>query len=109
MKLFAQLWSDETGFVISSELILIATLLVIGLIAGLSTIRDQVIGELADIADAFSSINNSYQFSGLSGHSGGTPGSQFEDLPDFCDEANAPNAFAHCIAVVAPAAEGAGT
>jgi Flp pilus assembly pilin Flp len=109
MKLFAQLWSDETGFVISSELILIATLLVIGLIAGLSTIRDQVIGELADIASAFSSINNSYQFSGLSGHSGGTPGSQFEDLEDFCDAAVLAGNFENCISVVAPAAEGAGT
>ena len=105
MKLFATLWSDEAGFVVSSELVLIATLVVIGLVSGLSTVRDQVIGELADVADAFASVNHSYQFSGISSHSGSSAGSQFDDQEDFCDAAVLAGNFPHCIAVVAPAAE----
>lgn len=105
MKLFATLWSDEAGFVVSSELILIATLVVIGLIGGLTTVRDQVIGELADVADAFSSVNHSYSFAAISAHSGSTAGTQFADLADFCDAAAAAGSFPHCIATVAGAAE----
>jgi hypothetical protein len=105
MKLIVTLWSDEAGFVVSSELILIATLVVIGLIAGLTTVRDQVIGELADVADAFASVNHSYSFSAISAHSGSTAGTVFSDLEDFCDAAAAAGTFPHCITTVAASAE----
>lgn len=105
MKLFVTLWNDEAGFVVSSELILIATLVVIGLIGGLTTVRDQVIGELADVADAFASINNSYSFAAISAHSGSTAGTVFSDLEDFCDAAAVAGSFPHCITTVAGSAE----
>ena len=100
------LYNDEAGFVVSSELVIIATLVVIGLIAGLSTVRDQVIGELVDIADAVSSVNHSYQFSGITSHSGSSAGTAFLDRPDFCDDANPGGTFGHCVATLAAAAEG---
>jgi hypothetical protein len=34
-----QLWFDESGFILSAEFIIIATILVIGLVAGLSSVR----------------------------------------------------------------------
>ena len=47
MKQFAlRLWRDEAGFVVSTELVLIATILVIGLITGLVTVRDAVAEEI---------------------------------------------------------------
>lgn len=82
-----KLWNDEAGFVVSTELILIATILVIGLIAGLTTVRDQVVQELGDTADAVSNINQSYSFSAVTGHSSSTAGSDMVDQTDFCDEA----------------------
>jgi Flp pilus assembly pilin Flp len=85
MKLCMKLWSDENGFVVSSELILVATLLVIGMVTGLSTVRDQVVQELGDVADAISEINNSYSFSGVSAHAGSTAGTAFQDENDFCE------------------------
>jgi Flp pilus assembly pilin Flp len=80
-----RLWKDDEGFVVSTELILVAVLLVIGLIAGLATVRDQVVQELGDVAAAVSEINQSYSFSGVTGHSSSTAGSSFLDLNDFCD------------------------
>lgn len=87
MHLLLRLWKDQRGFVISTELILIAVLLVIGLIAGLTTLRDQVVQELGDLAAAIGSINQSYSFSGVTGHSSSTAGSVYADLADFCDTA----------------------
>ena len=41
-RLALSLWNDDVGFIVSIELILIATIAVIGLMAGLTAIRDAV-------------------------------------------------------------------
>ena len=79
------LLNDEAGFVVSTELVLIATILVIGLIVGQTTLRDQVVTELADVADAVSAIDQSYAFSDVTGHASSTAGTLFDDTADFCD------------------------
>ena len=106
-----KLWSDEAGFIISSELVLIATILVIGMIVGLTTVRDQVVQELGDIAMAFSDLTQSYSFGGVSGHTSSTAGSNFVDQADFCDSPGSQgtdgNFLPSCINVnVAPTEEG---
>ncbi|MCR9230332.1 MAG: hypothetical protein NXI29_04910 [bacterium] len=103
MKMFQQFWNDEAGFVVSTELVLIATVLVLGMIVGLTTLRDQVIAELADVANAMSNSNQSYSYSGITGHSSSTSGSLFDDNLDFCDQNDNGGAdtFAHCITVIA--------
>ena len=87
-----QLLQDEAGFVISAELVLIATILVVGLIVGLSEIQHAVVQELNDVADAIGSINQSYLYTGFSAEktfTGGvksyTRGSAFADEGDDCD------------------------
>ena len=84
-NVLAKLWGETSGALISAELILVATILVIGLLAGLVTVRDQVVQELGDVAAAISSLNQSYSFSGATGHHSSTAGSTFEDLHDDCD------------------------
>jgi len=107
MKMFQQLWNDENGFVVSTELVLIATVLVLGMIVGLTTLRDQVIAELADVAAAFSNSNQSYSFSGITGHSSSTSGSSFNDNTDFCDvDLDPVGSDSHCIAIVTAEVEG---
>jgi Flp pilus assembly pilin Flp len=59
-RVLLRLVRDEAGFVVSAELVLVATIVVIGMITGLSTVRDQVVTELADVADAVSAVNQSY-------------------------------------------------
>ncbi len=65
MKVFRRLWRDEAGFIISTELVLIATILVIGMIVGLTSLRNQVVLELTDLGQAIGSVNSSYGFDGL--------------------------------------------
>ena len=52
---------------------------------GMATVRDQVVLELADVADAISEINQSYSYSGITGHSSSTAGTGFRDEEDFCE------------------------
>ncbi|MFO1092326.1 MAG: hypothetical protein U0992_03300 [Planctomycetaceae bacterium] len=95
-----RLLADESGFIISAELVLVATILVIGIIVGLSEVQHAVVGELNDVADAIGSVNQSFSYSGFSkrdwggggGWGGGwggthawTPGSAFVDFQDACD------------------------
>lgn len=101
MNLVQRLWADEAGFIVSSEMVLIASIAVLGMIVGLSTVRDQVTGELADVANAVGTINQSYSYSGLTGHSSSVAGTDFTDALDFCDGVQPGGTFANCIAIVA--------
>ncbi len=90
MRVLHQLWNDEAGFVVSMELVLIATILVLGLIVGLTTVRDQLVQELGDVAAAISDLNQTFSFSGVAGHHALTAGSFFQDELDDCDEVGQP-------------------
>ena len=80
-----QLWNDETGAIVSAEIMLIGTILVIGVIVGLKSLRDAVTTELADLAQAFANVNQSYSYSGVCGHASYSGGGSFQDQQDFCD------------------------
>jgi hypothetical protein len=84
-KRLISLWNDENGFIVSAELILVSTILVIGMVVGLQTIRETVTTEMADVAAAIGSLNQSYNFGGMTGASSSIAGSSFVDYTDFCD------------------------
>jgi hypothetical protein len=63
-------WSDEAGVVISAELVLILTVAVLGILVGLVEVRNAIVGELTDLGLAFSHLNQSYAFAGLSNWKG---------------------------------------
>ena len=85
--------NDEAGFIVSAELVLVATLLVIGMIVGLSEVQHAVVQELNDVADAIGQLNQSYYYSGFHATKPGhinnlgsvTFGSTFTDTTDDCD------------------------
>lgn len=85
MQVLHRLWADENGFVISSELVLVGTLLVLGMIVGLTELRNQVVQELADLAVAIGKVSQTYTYSTVTGHTAATAGSQFQDTTDYCD------------------------
>lgn len=58
-----KIWNDERGFVNSAELILVATLAVLGLIVGLATLRDSISFELGDTSAAVGALDQSYSIS----------------------------------------------
>jgi hypothetical protein len=84
-NLFTQLANDEAGFIVSAELVLVATIAVLALIVGLSEVAIAVNQELEDVGSAVGSANQSYHSHGFSGHSGESSGSRFRDRMDFCD------------------------
>ncbi|MCL4200857.1 MAG: hypothetical protein KJ000_00080 [Pirellulaceae bacterium] len=92
-----QLWKDDAGFVITTELLLIVTILVIGLIVGMVAVRDAVVQELGDVAAAIGALDQSYQYNGVTStcatQGALTSGGQFTDQADVCDPdpANATN------------------
>ena len=91
MHLLKELLRDEVGFIVSAELVLIGTILVIGLVVGLVEVQNAVIAELNDVADSIGSVNQSFFYSGSRSQkeNGLTKarfaGSSFLDHVDACD------------------------
>ncbi len=85
------LWNDESGVILSAEIVLIGTILVLGMIVGLVELQCAVIAELSDLSSAFGNLDQSYQISGFASGKGGgefkarTNGARYTDLPDACD------------------------
>jgi hypothetical protein len=85
-NVFHCLLNDETGFIISSELVLVATVGVLSLVVGLSEISHGVNQELEDVGSAFGALQQSYVYGGLtSSDKAELVGSYFNDERDHCD------------------------
>lgn len=86
-------WNDESGAIVSIEMILIITIAVLALIVGWSEIAKAVNTELNDISNAVGALNQDYAFTGYHSYGdvgGGKPtafyfGSYFNDTRDDCD------------------------
>lgn len=85
MNLLAQLHRDEAGFIVSAELVLVSTILVIGMVVGLAEVANGAVEELEDVGSAVGSVNQSFHVSGHSGHKACTYGFRFKDRGDNCD------------------------
>ena len=57
--LFHRMWREDEG-VLTFEWILLITVLVIGIVGGLSAVRDAIITELGDVAQAMIAVDQSY-------------------------------------------------
>lgn len=68
LRLAKHFWRDQAGFVVSAELVLISTVLIIGLVTGLTCLRNAVNDELSDVACAISSLDQSYCYTGFHGY-----------------------------------------
>lgn len=100
MQMAMRLWKDDRGVVISSELVFVATILVIGLVVGMAALRDAVTAELSDVAGAIQDVNQGYTVNGVQGHSAATAGFDYADQIDFCDSPDAiANFMDNCILV----------
>ena len=59
-KLFSSLSRDERGFVISTELVLVSSVAVLGLVSGIAALQNGISQELAATADDFQTMRQSY-------------------------------------------------
>ena len=76
-QLMLRVWQDDSGALIATEWVFIATMLVLGLVVGLTAISRAVEGELVDLANAIGSLNQSFSFGGSSGCCASNAGSFF--------------------------------
>ena len=89
-----KLVNDESGVIISAEIILVLTIAVLGLVAGLGELTAAINLELDDVGNAFGALNQSYRTVEFGrngfGPSGEKPkgwvaGSAWTDSVDDCD------------------------
>ena len=84
-----KLWNDQGGFIISTELVLVATIVVIGMIVGLVSLRNQVVQELVAVGQAIGAISQSYAFTPVQGtcnhNFAWTNGSEYIDKVHYCE------------------------
>lgn len=79
---------NKAGFILSAELVMISTILVIGLLVGMVAMRNQLLAEMKDTAEAIGALNQSYTFTGwqqldgLGANMAQTAGSEWLDSID---------------------------
>src|SRR5579872_6217238 len=80
MRQMLKLWNDDCGStLVTSELLFLFTILVLGMITGLVALRQAVISELTETAQALMALNQSYSFSGQVNCESSTAGSSASD------------------------------
>jgi len=90
------LWQDECGMTGAMGLLLLVTILAVGAIVGMTSLRDQIVQEMGDMAVALESLDQSF--------SGGPYGSYTDPPTTLTDPLNAEPA---CMSVqVPPTGEG---
>ena len=90
--MFRRLMNDETGFIVSAELVLVFTLAFCGVAVGMSVVRDALVQELGDVAEAIGALNQSYAWRQITANDSANgelhascQGSGFFDQTDDCD------------------------
>jgi len=91
-----RMWMEDEG-VLSFEWILLVTLLTIGIVGGVAAVRDAIIDEFGDVAEAMLELDQSYWInepltilvhdtgSAAIGQSGNAAGSAFVDTMAYAD------------------------
>jgi len=80
-KMLKKLYSDDQGALIAIEFLFVATILILGIIAGLATLRTAVNAELTELANAILALSQGYSIGGQSGCCASSDGSQALDFP----------------------------
>jgi len=58
-------FSDESGFLLSSEAVLLGTITILGMIVGLAEVRNSVVEELGDFSQAVAWLSQDFSFTSI--------------------------------------------
>jgi hypothetical protein len=87
MRQIFKLWNDDCGAgLITAEWLFLFTILVLGSITGLVAVRQALISELTESAQALLALNQSFSFSGQSNCESSTAGSSGSDTTNTINE-----------------------
>lgn len=78
-NLIYRLWKDDGGALIAIEWVFVATILVFGAIVGLVAVRQAVVSELTEFANAVMSLNQGYKINGQKNCQSSISGSETKD------------------------------
>jgi Flp pilus assembly pilin Flp len=93
-QLMGNLWRDDAGAIIATEYLFVVTILVIGVVVGLTGLRNAITTELTELGNALLALSQGYTISGLSGAGGSVDGSSATDTPStLTDPTATPPAF----------------
>ncbi len=85
-QMLSKLWNDDCGAIIATEWVFVVTILVLGIITGLVALRQAVISETTELAQAILALNQSYSFSGQVNCESSTGGSSATDTTNTISE-----------------------
>lgn len=78
-NLFSKLWNDDAG-IVALEYLLVATIIGLGLVVGLSTLSAAINVELTELASAILALDQSYSIAGQSSCVGTKSGVNVQDV-----------------------------
>lgn len=82
MKTFTRWWQDDQGAVIATEYLFVVTILVIGVIVGLTNLRAALNAELTELGNAILALSQGYSIQGGAGAWASVDGSEAFDTPE---------------------------
>lgn len=90
MRVVQMLWRDDAGVILSAELVLVLTIVVLAMVVGLSEVAVAVNTELNDLSNAIGALDQSYFYTGFKAQDfwkskSAVAGSAFRDAKDDCD------------------------
>jgi Flp pilus assembly pilin Flp len=93
-SLAARFWSDDRGAIIAAEYLFVVTILIIGTMVGLASVREAINTELAEVANALLALSQGYTIQGSTTPNATIEGSTAIDTPGLVPEIMAvPNAI----------------
>jgi Flp pilus assembly pilin Flp len=81
MQIIRELWRDDSGAVLTAEVVLVGTIAVLGATVGLTTVATAVNEELKEVGFAIRSLDQSYGYVGQSSCRAWTAGSYYIQQP----------------------------
>lgn len=86
-SMIRRLWNDDAGFIVSFELMLVFVILLLGITVGLTAVRNAVVAELEETANAILALSQGYTIQGLVGCCSSIQGTEAIDVPGLVDPA----------------------
>ena len=81
MRTLSRWWHDDHGAVIATEYLFVVTILVIGVIIGLTNLRSALNAELTELGNAILALSQGFSIQGVTGPNASTDGSEAFDTP----------------------------
>jgi hypothetical protein len=78
-QLFAQLWNDDEGALVTTEYLALGSVVALGGVAGMAALRDATVAEMQDYGNSIRQMRQTYSVPGFQGAGASKAGSAAVD------------------------------